>query len=53
MAAQLLFDAHGESEIRERLALTLRLGAAVPVSRWEHLIAVLERVLGETFAGRA
>ncbi len=36
--------------VNRRCALDL--GAAEFVSRWEDLIAVLERVLGETFAGR-
>ena len=45
-----IFSGGGYEADNRRLAL--RLGAAELVSRWEDLIAVLERVLGPTFGGR-
>jgi len=49
-APVVIFSGGGEYEaVNRRRALDL--GAAEFVSRWEDLIAVLERVLGETFAG--
>lgn len=46
-----IFCSGGDYEALNRRH-ALGLGAAELVSRWEHLLAVLERVLGETFAGR-
>jgi hypothetical protein len=50
-APVVIFSGGGEYESVNRYR-ALDLGAAEFVSRWEDLIAVLERVLGETFAGR-
>ncbi len=48
---EILDAAGGYEGLNRRHALGL--GAAELVSRWEHLIAVLERVLAETFSGTA
>lgn len=47
-----IFAGAGEFEVVNRRR-ALELGAAELVSRWEDLIALLERVLGERFAGRS
>jgi hypothetical protein len=52
VAPVVIFSGGGEFEpINRRRALDL--GAVELVSRWEDLMAVLERVLAQTFAGRA
>jgi hypothetical protein len=49
--AVVIFAGGGDYEAQNRRR-ALGLGAAEFVSRWEDLIAVLERVLGETFSAR-